>query len=324
MSHSDLVKNWIQDLRGSNQNTYKFALQRAILLNSTKQEISISQLASTFVKLYWNNVISFKLRETNNINQLPQFHRSIIQVALEYKIDSVNYHHAKKSHTNLESLVIKNINKPIDDVLANPISRLQHDYKTKTANGDSRGSGWLYEWDLNDGIRIKDKYFDSLNELKFALNNLTIYSWAHFLEKYNHTPALLQKLEDLKGTRTIPAKIRSFIIQHSSKRCFYCESDVYENYDIDHFIPFAFIYDSPAWDLVLSCISCNRGVGGKFDQLASKEFLKKLENQNNILAQHSPEVFKSFINHQGVNDFNERLIKEYQACMNAGFNIWKN
>jgi hypothetical protein len=322
MNHAELIKNWITDLRGTNQNTYKFALQRAILLCGDNRHISINEIGDAFVKLYWNNVISFKLRETNNINQLPQIHKSIIETATELKLTSTSYSHAKEMYKNIEDIVLDSLPKNKAKILANPLSRLQHDYQCKSPSGDPKGKGWLYSWDIETGILINEKFHQALIELKTALNNLSVYSWAHFLEKYNHTPALIQKLEDLKGSRIIPAKVKSFLINNLQSKCFYCNNSINEKFDVDHFIPYAFLYDSPIWDLVISCVNCNRGTKGKFDRVPHESFVPLLASQNDFLYQVSGDQFKEFINFSGDSDFNARLKREYQACKNAGFEIW--
>ena len=53
------------------------------------------------------------------------------------------------------------------------------------------------------------------------------------------------------------------------------------NYNIAHPI-------DGIWNLVLACVSCNRGVGGKFDQLPQLRFLERLHTRNEFLidSQH--------------------------------------
>ncbi len=321
--NTEIINFWIKDLRGTNQNTYKYALQRAILLNP-QQDISIDRLAESFVEIYWNNVVCFKLRETNNIAQQPLFHKGILKTAATLGLSNTTYLHAKKIYPNLTRRVLDDLDKPFSDILKNPISRLQYDYKTKSANGDATGSGWLYEWDIKAGIRIKTDHIEALKVLNTALNNLSVYCWALFLEKYNHVPAILNKLEDLKGSRTIAADIRRFIIQNTTNQCFYCQSRVpSDQIEIDHFIPYAYLFDSPIWDLVVSCVSCNRGTGGKFDQLGDSSLLEQLVVQNDQLFQLDRVHFREFVNQSGQFDFNDRLHREYQASLNAGFSIWK-
>ena len=84
-------------------------------------------------------------------------------------------------------------------------------------------------------------------------------------------------------------------------KCFYCFADISiesgseDLGDVDHFFPRKLIYYNIAhpidgvWNLVLACQNCNRGAGGKFDQLPEKRFLKRLHARNDFfITSHHP------------------------------------
>jgi hypothetical protein len=84
-------------------------------------------------------------------------------------------------------------------------------------------------------------------------------------------------------------------------KCFYCFEDIsigekaLNLADVDHFFPrilstcgIAHPIDG-VWNLVLACQNCNRGVGGKFDQLAHLRYLERLIVRNEFLIDsHHP------------------------------------
>ncbi len=91
---------------------------------------------------------------------------------------------------------------------------------------------------------------------------------------------------------------------------------------MDHFIPFAFLFDHPAWDLVASCKDCNRGIKtGKFEKLPNRDKnLVKLHERNEQLFIKNKELFASFSSIDEIREFTE---KQYEICSNAGFKLWK-
>lgn len=65
--------------------------------------------------------------------------------------------------------------------------------------------------------------------------------------------------------------------------------------EVDHFFPVALkpyledAYLDGVWNLVLSCPQCNRGPGGKMEQIPQKSYLERLERRNNYLIEsHHP------------------------------------
>jgi hypothetical protein len=88
-------------------------------------------------------------------------------------------------------------------------------------------------------------------------------------------------------------------------KCFYCFGDISiissaaNLTDVDHFFPrflnpnkdkdnIAHPIDG-IWNLVLACVSCNRGVGGKSNQLPHKRYLERLNTRNeSLICSHHP------------------------------------
>jgi hypothetical protein len=317
----ELLKNWLADLNGKNQNTYKFALQLAILEFSRDQHITYTKIAHFFAHKYWDNVVAYNLRETTNIDQAPYFHTAIYHVAKSHKLEGLYFHQAKRKLPHLTELILKQLPNGYNRALQNPISRLQsNSTSVKTGSGSSTGEGWLFHWDSSKELITFNAHFKNLiQENSVLLKKLTVFHWALFIERYNQLPSVTSKLIDKNESRTIKKKIRDLVIEHAQGQCFYCE-EFTEVFDIDHFIPFAFIFDHPLWNLVYSCQECNRGKEGKFEKLPRRHFLNKLLLNNRELVNNSALAKEYF---QKNNILNEHIQKTYQNCINAGFKTWE-
>ncbi|MEG5236947.1 hypothetical protein [Microcoleus sp. AT9b-C3] len=102
-------------------------------------------------------------------------------------------------------------------------------------------------------------------------------------------------------SRTNITSCRSALNGYQKGKCFYCFGEISiissaaDLTDVDHFFPRVLINYRIAhpidgiWNLVLACVSCNRGVGGKFDQLPQLRFLERLNTRNEFLiGSHHP------------------------------------
>jgi len=102
-------------------------------------------------------------------------------------------------------------------------------------------------------------------------------------------------------SRTNITSCRSALNGYQKGKCFYCFGDISiiggtgDLTDVDHFFPRVLINYRIAhpvdgiWNLVLACVSCNRGEGGKFDQLPHQRYLERLSTRNEFLiSSHHP------------------------------------
>lgn len=63
---------------------------------------------------------------------------------------------------------------------------------------------------------------------------------------------------------------------------------------IDHFIPWSFIRNDQAWNLVVTCSKCNLS---KNDKMAQKYYLEKLIDRDNSLINYTHQLIKrDFLN----------------------------
>ena len=321
---NQVIKNWQSDFKGKHQNTYKFCLQLAILdnVNSlTDNTLSLDTIIKYFYKKYWDNVNLYNIRESNNLRQLPYYHKYVKGLCVEYSAQGLSFTKAIKLHSTLNS---KLVNSPTSSTLSNPISRLQHDSGTQQANGSATGTGWLYEWDLiQQSLIFNDRVIDDIRAHKDILKQLTIYQWAKFIEKYNTLPSVINKLEEDRKRPPWRSEQKKFLKQVHNGLCFYCPTPIDmegRDYEIDHFIPFAYIFGNPTWNLVTSCKACNRGISGKFEKVPTEKFLKKLIERNSKEFKFLESHHKEFQSQDDLKDF---ISKQYTSCINSGFKEWE-
>ena len=97
-------------------------------------------------------------------------------------------------------------------------------------------------------------------------------------------------------------------------KCFYCFGQISLNpespdfTDVDHFLPHVLgqymrqINIDGVWNLVLSCQSCNRGEGGKFDRLPHINYLKRLHTRNEFLINSHHPLKETLIQQTGKSE----------------------
>lgn len=111
-------------------------------------------------------------------------------------------------------------------------------------------------------------------------------------------------------------------------KCFYCFGEISiissaaDLTDVDHFFPRVLINYRIAhpidgiWNLVLACVSCNRGAGGKFDQLPHQRYLERLHTRNEFLIDSQHPIAQTLKQQTGDSEPKRRsfLIGNYNAA----------
>lgn len=315
-----VLKHWRQDLEGSKQKTYKFVLQCAILSHIKERgssDLDFDGIAKSFIKQYWNNVIYFGFRETTHDNQRPVI-EDVLKgfVSREQEFMGLNWAQAKKKESDLDSLILKywegrGSNGP-NEVILNPIKRLQVETE------------WLYDI-KNYRLVFKQDTVRVLLDLEATLRDLTCLNWAKFIEKQNPSiPRVLKKLsalDELKE-RAIPKSILEFMRANDPAICFYCNRELGDGKlieEIDHYVPYSFVFEHSLWNLVRTCKPCN---GAKSDRLApiKSGFEEKLIGLNSSRLEIRSDIFN-----QGADfgaDHKTALQRARQICENSGFQPW--
>lgn len=259
-------------------NTYKFTLGKIILdycRDNHTHDISYDYLAGEFLKHYWYQVYKFRMKQDFKKKKHPRVIKIMHEIftgrqpadfglldetdilAAKKEILKAVFGHARKK----SSLVVPRFqNIPGED-------------------------GNLVEYEIfysyNDDekmIYLRPEAFDFFKRNHAVLSKALIAEWAKLLEKINGSmPSLLSKIEVPNQKREALKKYYGIFSKHSDC-CFYCGTNLEKGFiHVDHFIPWSYIFNDDAWNLVLACRSCNLKKG---DHLPKKEFKDFLISRN--------------------------------------------
>jgi hypothetical protein len=107
--------------------------------------------------------------------------------------------------------------------------------------------------------------------------------WAEQVEQYNLTPRVLAKVS-FDGRRRASVSKWAKQLRQLDDACFYCRTAKPERAQVDHVVPWSFLFDDAAWNLVLACESCNNS---KRDWLPARRFLASLCERNGAMPTES-------------------------------------
>ncbi len=172
------------------------------------------------------------------------------------------------------------------------------------------------------GIRITEDFFRLAESKQFkSFENETEARWRLVEEawKMNVSRNLIrveydQDLKTLftsgKERRINITSCRDSLNGYQKGRCFYCYSPISVNTgetnlaDVDHFIPWSLNYLLPnlngVWNLVLSCIDCNRG--NKSAKIPSIRLLERLHKRNEYFINSHLPLRETLIQQTGNNE----------------------
>jgi len=114
------------------------------------------------------------------------------------------------------------------------------------------------------------------------LESAILANLAIFLERLNTVPNLNAKImiadRSYRGFRNISNKDKQKIYEYQKNICFYCNLDMNDTPEADHFIPYNYLLDSEIWNIVGACQNCNRKKLNYFVEEA--EFFERLLKRN--------------------------------------------
>jgi len=142
----------------------------------------------------------------------------------------------------------------------------------------------IYNITKSDSIEISEKTVAFLRNNKNMINSALNQVITEYLEKINFSPNITVCLKEKTPRSTLSSKLFKKIIGLQNSCCFYCKK-VNTKFAQEHLIPFNFVRDTQAYNIVASCINCN---GTKNDKLPNEEFLKELLDRNNKFQELVP------------------------------------
>ncbi len=308
--------------KGKKDNTYKFTLAKSLLDYCAENrgdtghvhEIPYKYFSSKFFKYYWYQEYKFRMKQNFHVLENPRVICILNDVFGENPpgdldlLDVADIEEAEKrilknvfGHARSKtSLVIPKFQKI-------PVGRHAEEFRV------------FYDYDDDkQKMYLKPEAFDFLARNHGILSGAVLAEWARFLEKINHSlPRLVAKIDQTSSERGSLTMYRKMFSKQTC--CFYCAGKLERGYThVDHFIPWSYIFDDDAWNLVLACQECN---------CKKSNSLPKAEFRNNLIDRNKKDYHKIGDLKLSLDQLNtgkgwQREIKHHYAnCREYGFNI---
>jgi 5-methylcytosine-specific restriction endonuclease McrA len=306
--------------RGKKNNTYKFALARYLLDYSSgptgSLEIPYSDIAGAFLRYYWHQECKFRIRQNYQKEKPP----SIIRIIRE----EFGTQYEPKSFKDMPRDKVRRVEERIQRKVfgseEQKTSQVIPRFQNIPAGSTVRSNKVFYEYDdAKQMIILKPDALEFFKKNNTVLLKAVILEWAKFLEKINTLPKLVAKIE---GDQMRRRPLRKFLMVFKDLRhCFYCNCRLQRgDVHVDHFIPWSYIFDDEAWNLVLSCSACNLK---KRDSLAQEEFLLELIRRNSDYYERIAALKKSLNDLDSGKGWKSELRRNYSNCLEYGFTVAK-
>lgn len=272
MNHESEVRAWSTVLRSTKTSTLKFALARAILdeVRQPHQQrsdtITRELLAQRLVQYYWYQIRQFHLKQASASNQEPNVVRKIRE------LDATCSTKWQPAALHTRSV--------IDYVAKHGFDEVIHRFHTGV-------EGSIFSVNRGRGIAIANSQRVFLGHFGSLLMPTILAGWAAQVERYNHAPRVLAKV-GFDGRRRAGANKWTSALRLLENACFYCRIPDPRFVQVDHVIPWSFVFDDAEWNLVLACGSCNNQ---KRDRIPASRFLEALCERNSRLISANTDDF---------------------------------
>jgi len=306
--------------KGSKANTYKFALARFLLDYSRnlekqhikkkiskqeKEKIHYSDIAKHFLKYYWHQECKFKIIQNHDPKKIPNIIKIIRKIFGTEYIPDYFSDMKKEKIQQAENQIVK-------DVFGKG-HKSQVVPRFQNLKGESTRK-LFYDYD-DDGISVNPEALEFFHEHYNILFKVVILEWAKFLEKINTLPRIISKVESEEIRRISLSSYKK--TYRDFTKCFYCPNILVDReIHVDHFIPWSYIFENEAWNLVLACRNCN---SKKSDRLAQEKFLENLISRNKENEKTIEKLGKSLRNLSPEGKWESEIRRHYRNCKEYGF-----
>ena len=327
---SELKRYFVSILsKGVKNNTYKFALARFLLeyslkcepdsikkkiANNEKEVVSYQEIANAFLKYYWHQECKYRIKQNYNDAKPPSVITAIRNVFGEdYIPDSFEKMPQEKIEDAQEKIRRKVFGKE-----SNKTSQVIPRFQNIREGNTTQRKQIFYDYDDKKAqLEIKPEALEFFQHNHTFLMKSVILEWSKFLEKINTLPRLIAKVESAEVRRS---SLRKYVkIFNDFSDCFYCNRSLDEaEIHVDHFIPWSYIFEDEAWNLVLACERCNLR---KSDSLAPQNFRNDLIDRNRDYQNEIPELGKSLLRLDAENNWEPEIKHHYNNCKEYGFTV---
>ncbi len=267
------------------------------------------------MKYYWHQECKYRIKQNYNDAKPPSVITTITKVfGKKYIPESLT----EPKFTKQINLAQKEIRSKVFGKESNKTSQVIPRFQNIREGNTTQRKQIFYDYDDKKAqLEIKPEALEFFQHNHTFLMKSVILEWSKFLEKINTLPRLIAKVESAEVRRS---SLRKYVkIFNDFSDCFYCNRSLDEaEIHVDHFIPWSYIFEDEAWNLVLACGRCNLR---KSDSLAKPDFRDELIKRN---FDHQKEIGilrKSLLKLDAGKGWKPEIEHHYRNCMEYGFNV---
>ena len=310
-------------LFGRNVASYKFSLAKSLLELSPQsgQLIKLSDLAPVFAKHICEHLKESPKQSTSTSS-------TFLESCRRYGIEG----------NNQDKLIEDTVKLGFNNVI---------DAFHVVGSGEVQKKFYIDERKQNNGIRITDEFSQLMNGVQSSNLAVEVESRWQLVERawelgvsrsliaveYDQSNNQLFTFDSAKRRKDVTS-CRSALNGYQKGKCFYCFTDIRIkdglDVDVDHFFPDTLKKDEfkqidGVWNLVLSCINCNRGAGGKFDKIPHIKLLGRLSRRNEFLIGSHHPLRETLISQTGATELERKIFLNdfYNKAKARLFHMWE-
>ena len=227
--------------------------------------VDLNFIAIRFAKYYWDMEYSFRLKQSQD----PQ------DANITRLIRAI--HEPGKKPPTIKELSTKKMG----DFRAKVINRSIKPEVLVHLRTDMKG---LYEKTDANAISLDAGIIEFLHTHKIVLRKGLSNVLAKYLEKLNRmTPQIANKIDcESRNRCPLKAEIQLAMRKWQKSRCFYCSKE-FQRAQVDHVIPYNYVFATYAYNCALACQQCNCT---KSDMLPNEELFCAILERNKGIADY--------------------------------------
>ena len=317
---------------GARDTTYKFALARALLELSSEwvkeghrgpRTVEYDELARRFLRYYWHQECVFHIR---------QHHHKEKEAAVIRAIRDNPGGDAAAARGDFDALdgdykqgAVRDIRRDVFGRAKSKKSNVVPKFQKVKIGGCAQLIPAFYTFDDEKGtLTVGAAACRFLAANYSVLLDAVTLRWARYLEGANGgLPGLIAKIEAARARP--PSRNSTFIrsaadaVYRKDKRCFYCSCRLRrKDVEMDHVIPWSFLFDDHLWNLVPACGGCN---GRKGRSLPDRRTYALLERRNVSKAGSIDRLAESLEELGRGGDWRREMRARYDTCRRHGFPV---
>lgn len=250
-------------------NSYKFFWFLALLdatATTDQYEISIQHITRHMILRAWHPHIYFRLHfgKLDQLAQAIDLIRDIDHIPEDIPTARLLTHLQSPKLDYRIQKAIQDLGRYVPTRLLTPwfeaeLSGLSDHHKTAKIKqlahtyAHSRTQAPIYHFPDNQHIRLTWDWFAYLQDHRAILTDFTYWRLAAYLQRRNpNVPDIATKLiaqPDARDQTKLRKPWQDFLLRHPQTQCIYSNLPLYK-FDIDHFLPWAYLTHDAAWNLL--------------------------------------------------------------------------